>query len=81
VAVLHFSAERARWVSGEVWHPEQTSTWLADGRYQLSVPYSDDRELLGDILRHGPHCVVASPPALRDKARAALAQALAGYDR
>ncbi|HEX5783872.1 MAG TPA: WYL domain-containing protein [Burkholderiaceae bacterium] len=79
VAVLHFSAARARWVSGEVWHPEQTSTWLADGRYQLSVPYSDDRELLGDILRHGPHCVVASPPALRDKARAALAQALAAY--
>lgn len=78
-AVLCFDAERARWVSGEVWHPEQTSEWLPDGRYRLTVPYSDDRELLGDILRHGPHCVVEGPPALRERTRTALQQALAAY--
>lgn len=79
VAVLVFGAERARWVSREQWHPEQVSQWLPDGRYRLSVPYSDDRELLGDILRHGAHCMVESPPALRARARDALRQALALY--
>ena len=79
VAVLDFSAERARWVSREQWHPEQVSQWLPDGRYRLSVPYSDDRELLGDVLRHGPHCVVQEPPALRLRVLEALRGALASY--
>jgi predicted DNA-binding transcriptional regulator YafY len=77
--VLRFSAERARWVSGEQWHPEQVSQWLPDGSYRLTLPYSDDRELLGDILRHGAHCVVESPPGLRDKTLEALQAACAAY--
>ena len=79
LAVLRFSAERARWVSGEQWHPEQVSQWLLDGSYRLTLPYSDDRELLGDILRHGSHCVVESPPSLRDKTLEALQAACAAY--
>ena len=79
LAVLRFSAERARWVSGEQWHPEQVSQWLPDGSYRLSLPYSDDRELLGDILRHGSHCVVEYPPSLRDKTLEALQAACAAY--
>jgi predicted DNA-binding transcriptional regulator YafY len=79
LAVLRFSAERARWVSGEQWHPEQVSQWLPDGSYRLTLPYSDDRELLGDILRHGAHCVVESPPSLRDKTLEALQAACAAY--
>ena len=79
LAVLRFSAERARWVSGEQWHPEQVSQWLPDGSYRLTLPYSDDRELLGDILRHGSHCVVESPPGLRDKTLEALQAACAAY--
>lgn len=78
-ATLRFDAERARWVSGEAWHPDQSATWLPDGSYQLEVPYSDDRELLGDILRHGPHCVVVNPPDLRQKVIVALQQALQSY--
>ena len=78
-ATLHFSPERARWVSGETWHPDQTGTWLANGAYELNVPYSDDRELLGDILRHGPHCTVVAPADLRQKVQAALQQALQAY--
>lgn len=79
LAVLRFSAMRARWVSSEVWHPEQTGCWLDDGGYELSVPYSDARELLGDILRHGPHCTVCAPPALRDQIAQALREALGHY--
>lgn len=80
LAVLRFSADRARWVSGELWHPEQVSQWLPDGSYRLTLPYSDDRELLGDILRHGAHCVVESPPGLRNKAIETLRAACAAYD-
>lgn len=78
-ARLRFSAARSRWVSGEVWHAQQRSEWDAQGRYVLEVPYSDDRELLGDILRHGPDCEVLAPPALRQRVRDALQAASAHY--
>ena len=64
-AVLLFSPERARWVSRERWHPEQEGTWREDGRYELRVPYLDPRELVMDILRHGPEVEVSGPPSLR----------------
>ncbi|TAM09440.1 MAG: WYL domain-containing protein [Nevskiaceae bacterium] len=64
-ARLRFTATAARWVSHEHWHPDQKGTWLADGHYLLEVPYSDDRELLMDLLRHGPEVEVLGPPELR----------------
>lgn len=66
-ATLRFSAERARWVAQERWHPEQKTRWLADGRYELRLPYSQDPELLMDVLRHGRHCEVVAPKSLRDR--------------
>jgi proteasome accessory factor C len=79
-AVLRFSAERARWVADERWHPEQVGQFLTDGRYELTIPYRDDRELLMDILRHGPEAEVVGPEALRDAVVASLKSALARYD-
>ncbi|MFT5390888.1 MAG: putative DNA-binding transcriptional regulator YafY [Gammaproteobacteria bacterium] len=79
VAKLAFSAVRARWVSNETWHPHQQGTFCADGRYELSVPFSDHRELLMDILRHGPDVEVLSPPALREAVQTALRAALSQY--
>ncbi len=64
-ATLKFTPERARWVQHEEWHPEQRGTLHADGSYTLEVPYSDERELLGDILRHGAEVEVISPPSLQ----------------
>ncbi|MEY5097899.1 MAG: hypothetical protein RJA36_618 [Pseudomonadota bacterium] len=78
-ALLRFSPERARWVAQESWHPEQQGSWQADGSYLLRLPYSDDRELLGDILRHGPDCVVLEPDELRARVESALRQTLAAY--
>lgn len=78
-ARLRFSAERARWVSGEQWHPDQSAHHEPDGSYVLELPYSDDRELLGDILRHGAACEVLSPPELRHKVAEALRQAAQRY--
>lgn len=64
-ALLWFSAERARWVADERWHPNQRGHFLIDGRYELKIPYRDDRELIMDIMRHGPQVEVIAPPALR----------------
>ncbi len=64
-ARLRFSVERARWVRSEQWHPEQKSVLNNDGTLDLEVPYSDERELLGDVLRYGQDVQVISPPALR----------------
>lgn len=61
LAVLNFSADRARWVADEQWHPKQQSQWLSDGRYQLSIPFNDHRELVMDILKHGPEVEVVEP--------------------
>lgn len=79
-AVLRFTAERARWVADERWHPRQAGQFLTDGRYELSLPYRDERELVMDILRHGAQVEVVSPPALRAAAAAALAAALKRYE-
>lgn len=78
-AKLRFTPERARWVSTEQWHPEQRSGFDADGFYWLELPYSDDRELLMDILKHGTEVKVLSPAVLKTRVRKALAFTLAQY--
>jgi predicted DNA-binding transcriptional regulator YafY len=74
-AQLLFNAERARWVQHEEWHPEQTGTLNADGSYLLEVPYSDARELVGDILRYGADVRVLGPEDLVDAVRRVVEQA------
>jgi proteasome accessory factor C len=78
-AVLRFTADRARWVSAEQWHPQQQGIWLADGSYELSLPYHRDEELILDILRYGPDVEVLGPPSLRSAVAARLAAAAARY--
>lgn len=63
-ARLRFSAERARWVAHERWHPNQRGCHDAEGRWQLDLPYADPRELVMDILRHVPDVEVMWPPEL-----------------
>lgn len=76
-AVLKFTPERARWVRGEQWHPLQEGRDEADGSYVLSVPYSDEREILGDILKFGADVLVMAPVDLKRKVHQA-GLALAG---
>ena len=78
-AVLRFSAERARWVADERWHPQQSGQYLTDGRYELRIAYRDDRELIMDILRHGAGVEVISPEALRLAVHEQLQCAIALY--
>jgi predicted DNA-binding transcriptional regulator YafY len=73
-AILNFTPERAKWVSNEKWHPEQRSKFLDDGSYQLEVPYSDERELIMDIMKHGGEVEVIAPNSLRQTIKAKFLQ-------
>lgn len=77
LATLLFSAEAAQWVAKEEWHPAQTSAWLADGRWRLSVPFVDATELLMDLLRHAGQVEVEGPPDLRKAYAKRLREAVA----
>jgi len=80
-ATVRFTPAAARWVAAQEWHPEQKAKFGPDGAYVLSVPYADDRELVMDILKHGPEAEVLAPAALRRKVAAQLAAALTRYGR
>ena len=78
-ARLRFTPERARWVADETWHPDQTGRFLPDGRYELTVPYADERELVGEILRHGPDVEVVGPASLVKTVQERLERAARRY--
>ena len=76
-----FSAKAARWVADEHWHSQQQGRYLADGRYELKVPYSAARELLMDVLHYGSDAEIVEPQSLREQARTLLTLALGNYER
>lgn len=71
-ARVKFTPERAQWVSKETWHHDQASAFLEDGSYVLEVPYSNDQELIMDLLRHCPEVEVLDPPELRARLHSLL---------
>ncbi|OGS92452.1 MAG: transcriptional regulator [Gallionellales bacterium GWA2_60_18] len=80
-AVLHFTPQRARWVAEEQWHPQQQGRMIEDGGYELRIPYSDPRELVMDILKHGAEVEVVAPDALRQLVIEQLRNALGKYEK
>lgn len=79
-ATLRFSPERARWVGREIWHPQQQSEFEQDGHYILRIPYSDDRELVMDVLRHMPEVMVLEPISLRTRIKLLMEQGLSAMN-
>ena len=65
-AVLRFSPLLSRWVSKELWHPQQQGSYDEQGYYLLSLPYSQETELVMDILKHGSDVEVLQPADLRE---------------
>ena len=80
-ATIVFSPKAARWVADEHWHSQQQGRMLADGRYELKIPYSAPRELLMDVLHYGSDAEIIEPASLREQAKSLLALALSNYDR
>lgn len=78
-ATIRFSAHAARWVADERWHAQQKGTWLADGRYELQIPYAKSKELLMDVLKYGADAEVVAPLPLREEMKILLQLALGSY--
>jgi predicted DNA-binding transcriptional regulator YafY len=78
-ATLLFAAQAAQWVSREEWHPEQRGKWLADGSFELQVPYVDETEIVMDILRHGNQVRVKGPEVLANRVAKQLETAAVQY--
>lgn len=79
VARLRFTPSAAASVAGEYWHPQQHGQFATDGSYELSVPYAQVQDLLGQILKHGATVLVESPKSLRKAVVKALERASARY--
>lgn len=79
IAQLKFSAKISRRVSRESWHPNQLSEWTDAGEYLLSIPYSDTRELVRDILHFGSDIEVLAPETLRNEIKNELEITLKKY--
>ncbi len=77
MARLRFSSARARWVAKESWHPHQQGKLDAKGQYVLKFPYSNDLELVMDLLRHIPEVEVLGPKSLRNHLNARIKRAAA----
>lgn len=71
-AVLRFSPQIARWISRESWHPQQSSSYDDAGYYVLQVPYSQDTELIMDVLKFGAEVEVLAPQQLRTRVKARI---------
>lgn len=65
LAKLLFTAKQAPWVRSETWHKDQVGEPTDDGGFLLTVPYSDPRELVLEILRYGPDVRVLEPVELQ----------------
>jgi predicted DNA-binding transcriptional regulator YafY len=78
-ARLRFNPRQARWVASEQWHPQQVSQFEKDGSYLLEFPYSNDGELIMDILRYGADVTVEAPAELRRKVKRRLEEAVVLY--
>jgi predicted DNA-binding transcriptional regulator YafY len=78
-AKLRFTPERARWVAQEHWHPNQKGILEPDGSYVLELPYTDDRELIMDILKFGAEVEVLGPAALKKRVKAEIGKMASRY--
>ena len=76
---LKFTPERARWISNEIWHPDQVTSFDKDGNYLMEFGYSQDPELIMDILKHGSEVEVLAPAVLRTKIKNEIAKSLKRY--
>lgn len=77
-ATLRFRASLAREIAQQQWHPEQQGRW--DGEdYVLQVPYSDERELVRDVMRCVPEVIVEGPAELRSEVLRRLEEGVLGF--
>lgn len=74
-AELLFSPPTALQISQQQWHKEQQGRWVNES-YLLTISYSDERELIKDLLFHAPDVQVLAPESLKQEYVQRLEQAL-----
>ncbi len=79
-AELRFSARLSPWIQREHWHSHQTMQTDDQGRLTLTLPFSNDPELIMRILSYGPDVEVLQPADLRAKISVRLQEACALYE-
>lgn len=79
--VLRFTADRARWIKGEIWHEGQQEEEEEDGSLLRTLPVSHEAEIMMEILKHGSHVKVLEPEWLREKVVQEMRDALGIYCR
>ena len=75
-AKLRITNVAVEWVSKRVWHSNQKSSFDSDGSLLLEIPYTDDRELIQDILAWLPDVEVLAPKSLHARLNEILTAAL-----
>jgi len=81
IAKLRVSPNRARWGVHRIWHSSQKALVDEEGNLLLEIPYTDDRELIGDILSLLPDVEIVGPLSLRDKLRTILKSGIEALQR
>jgi predicted DNA-binding transcriptional regulator YafY len=77
-AKLRFAPHVASEIAMQEWHPQQQARW--DGNdFLLEIPYSNDKELIQDILRHTPYVTVEAPAKLKKAIKVKLQHGLELY--
>ena len=78
-AKIKINSNHASWVIREEWHPDQRTQLGLDGWLTLEIPYSDNREILSEILKLGDNAIVLEPQELKKSHLDILEQTLANY--
>lgn len=78
-AEIEIDALMAEYVRDEFWHKNQVIESREDGSMLLKVPYAQETELAGQILRLGTHAKVLAPASLRRSIVLQLSAVLAQY--
>jgi predicted DNA-binding transcriptional regulator YafY len=78
-AEIELRGTAAEIVRHQRWHPDQEIVPLPDGLI-LSLPLSDDRELIMKVLQFGSQARIIHPESLRTKVREEIARMSARYD-
>lgn len=63
-----------------VWHADQKMTLHDDGSMTLEVPYANEIEIAGEIMRLGMHAKVMAPQSLADYIKQQYCAALMQYE-
>jgi predicted DNA-binding transcriptional regulator YafY len=77
-AEILFQGTASEIVRLQRWHPDQEITETSDGLV-LSLPVSDDRELIMKVLQYGSQASIIHPPELRHKVREEIRKTLELY--